>query len=203
VERLGTKRVVVGGMLLFAAGLVLASTSTTTTGYPRLGVAMLLLGAGLGLSSAPATESIMGSLPRNRAGVGSAVNDTAREVGGALGVAIVGSIMSSLYRSRLASGLPTNVPPDAAAAARDSLGSALQVSGRVGASGSQIADVAREAFVAAMSRASIVTACVAAVGAIVAWRYLPARAADEPDAADDQGDIPIVAAQASNVAQAA
>ena len=92
VERLGTKRVVVAGMLVFAAGLVLASTITTTTGYPRLGVAMVLLGAGLGLSSAPATESIMGSLPRNRAGVGSAVNDTAREVGGALGVAIVGSI---------------------------------------------------------------------------------------------------------------
>ncbi len=132
VERLGTKRVVVAGMVVFAAGLVLASTITTATGYPRLGVAMLLLGAGLGLSSAPATESIMGSLPRHRAGVGSAVNDTAREVGGALGVAIVGSITSSIYRSHLAGELPTGLPGPAAAAAHDSLGAALQVSGRLG-----------------------------------------------------------------------
>jgi hypothetical protein len=163
-------------MLTFAAGLVLASTITVTTGYPRLGIAMLLLGAGLGLSSAPATESIMGSLPRNRAGVGSAVNDTAREVGGALGVAIVGSITSTIYRSHLAGGLPSDVPATAAEAAHDSLGAALQVSSALGASGSHVAAAAKEAFVEAMSRASIVTAFVALLGALVAWRYLPARA---------------------------
>jgi len=120
VERLGTKWVVVGGMLIFATGLVVASTITIATGYPRLGVAMLLLGAGLGLSSAPATESIMGALPRSRAGVGSAVNDTAREIGGALGVAIVGSIVSSIYRSHLADRLPARVPASASEAAHDS-----------------------------------------------------------------------------------
>jgi EmrB/QacA subfamily drug resistance transporter len=176
VERLGTKRVVVGGMLLFTAGLVLASTITISTGYTRLGVAMLLLGAGLGLSSAPATESIMGSLPRNRAGVGSAVNDTAREVGGALGVAVVGSIVSSIYRSHLSGRLPSDMPATAASAAHDSLGAALQVSTGVGPLGAQVADAARSAFVDAMSRASIVTAGIAAIGALVAWRYLPARA---------------------------
>ena len=177
VEHLGTKRVVVGGMLTFATGLVLASTITTATGYPRLGLAMLLLGAGLGLASAPATESIMGSLPTNRAGVGSAVNDTAREVGGALGVAIVGSIVSSIYRGHLAGRLPAGVPAPAASAAHDSLGAALQVSNGLGSNGSQLADAARVAFVEAMSRASIVTAVVAVTGAVVAWRYLPARAA--------------------------
>jgi predicted MFS family arabinose efflux permease len=179
VERRGTKHVVVGGMLTVAAGLVLASTITTTTGYPRLGAAMLLLGAGLGLSSAPATESIMGSLPRNRAGVGSAVNDTAREVGGALGVAIVGSITSTIYRSHLAGGLPSDVPAPAAAAAHDSLGAALQASSALGASGSHVAVAAKEAFVEAMSRASIATAFVALLGGIVAWRYLPARATQD------------------------
>lgn len=190
VERLGTKRVVVGGMLVFATGLVLASTLTLSTGYTRLGVAMLLLGAGLGLSSAPATESIMGSLPPSRAGVGSAVNDTAREVGGAFGVAIVGSVVSSIYRSHLAGSLPAGLPVSAETAAHDSLGAALQVSGRVGALGAQVADAARGAFVDAMSRASIVTAGIAAMGALVAWRYLPARAikaaelpVDQPDAA--------------------
>jgi EmrB/QacA subfamily drug resistance transporter len=191
VQHLGTKRVVVAGMLIFAVGLVLASTVTTTTGYPRLGVAMVLLGAGLGLSSAPTTESIMGALPRQRAGVGSAVNDTAREVGGALGVAIVGSVTSSIYRSRLTGELPTGLPDPAAAAAHDSLGAALQISGRLGAVGSHVADAAREAFVAAMSQASIVTAVVAAVGAIVAWRYLPARGVDNSDNPDESSPEPI------------
>jgi EmrB/QacA subfamily drug resistance transporter len=174
VERLGTKRVVVAGMATFGSGLLLASTLTTSSGYPRLGFAMLLLGAGLALAGAPSTESIMGSLPRNRAGVGSAVNDTAREVGGALGVAIVGSIVSSIYRSHLAGGLPKDLPPNAAATARDSLGAALQASGNLGAAGPQVASAARAAFVEAMSRASIIAACVAIAGALVAWRYLPA-----------------------------
>jgi EmrB/QacA subfamily drug resistance transporter len=191
VQRLGTKRVVVAGMLVFAAGLVLAATIATTTGYSRLGVAMVLLGAGLGLSSAPATESIMGALPRHRAGVGSAVNDTAREVGGALGVAIVGSITASIYRSRLTGDLPPQLPGPAAAAAHDSLGAALQASGQLGAVGAHVAAVAREAFVAAMSRASIVTAGVAALGALVAWRYLPARGVDDSDNPDESSPEPI------------
>jgi DHA2 family multidrug resistance protein-like MFS transporter len=159
VAHLGTKRVVTAGMLLFAAGVAVAATVTTSSGYGRLAIALLLMGAGMGLAGAPATESIMGALPPERANIGSAVNDTTRELGGALGVAIVGSIMSSLY----ASGLPGDAP----AAARESLGAAVQVGG--------VADAAREAFVHAMSRASIVVALVAVLGAVIAWRFLPAR----------------------------
>ena len=184
VERIGTKRAVVIGMLTFATGLVLASTMTTATGYPRLGFAMLLLGAGLGMSSAPATESIMGSLPRHRAGVGSALNDTAREVGGALGVAVVGSIVSSIYRSRLTDTLPRTVPAPIASAAHDSIGSALQAGNVLGADRLQFVTAAREAFVAAMSRASIVTAAVAVIGAVIAARYLPSRAAEALESAE-------------------
>jgi EmrB/QacA subfamily drug resistance transporter len=183
VDYFGTKRVVVAGMLTFASGLVLASTMTTTTGYPRLGVAMLMLGAGLGMAGAPATESIMGSLPRNRAGVGSALNDTAREVGGALGVAIVGSIVSSIYRSRLTDTMPKNVPAPVAEAAQDSIGAALHASTSLGTNGGGLVSAAQEAFVAAMSRASIVTALVAVAGAVAAWRYLPARATEDAEAA--------------------
>jgi predicted MFS family arabinose efflux permease len=180
VERFGTKRVVVLGMLTFAAGLAIAATMTATSGYPRLGVAMLLLGAGLGLAGAPATESIMGSLPRSRAGVGSAMNDTAREVGGALGVAIVGSIVSSIYRSRLTTTMPKELPAPVSTAARDSLGSALHASTALGADGAQLATASREAFVTAMTRASAITALVAILGAVIAARYLPAHAEDEP-----------------------
>ncbi len=162
VAHLGTKRVATAGMLLFSAGLAVAATVTTSSGYGRLAIALVFMGAGMGLAGAPATESIMGSLPPARANIGSAVNDTTRELGGALGVAIVGSIMSSLY----ASGLPAGAP----AAAGESLGAAV-------AAGGGIADAAREAFVHAMSRASIVVAVVAALGALIAWRYLPAREA--------------------------
>ena len=178
VQWFGTKRVVVTGMLLFASGLVVASTATVTSGYPRVMMAMILMGAGMGLSVAPATESIMGSLPLHQAGVGSAVNDTSREVGGALGVAIVGSMLSSLYASNLNSKLPPNVPAQVRDAADQSVGAALQVSAQLGRVGAPLADAARESFVYAMSRASLVTAAVALVGALLAWRFLPARAAE-------------------------
>ena len=155
VARFGTKRVVTAGMLLFATGLAVAATVTTSSGYGRLAVALLFMGAGMGLAGAPATESIMGSLPPERANIGSAVNDTTRELGGALGVAIVGQHHVVALRGR---GSPS-VRPRASRA--------LPASG--------VADAAREAFVHAMSRASIVVALVAALGAFIAWRYLPAR----------------------------
>jgi EmrB/QacA subfamily drug resistance transporter len=177
VQWFGTKRVVVTGMVVFAAGLVVASTSTVSSGYPRVMLAMVLMGTGMGLSVAPATESIMGSLPLHQAGVGSAVNDTSREVGGALGVAIVGSMLSSLYSTNLNSKLPATVPGQVRDAADQSVGAALQVSAQLGRVGAPLADAARESFVYAMSRASLVTAAVALVGALLAWRFLPARAA--------------------------
>jgi EmrB/QacA subfamily drug resistance transporter len=177
VQWFGTKSVVVTGMVVFAAGLVVASTSTVSSGYPRVMLAMILMGAGMGLSVAPATESIMGALPLHQAGVGSAVNDTSREVGGALGVAIVGSMLSSLYSTNLNSKLPAAVPGQVRDAADQSVGAALQVSAQLGRVGAPIADAARESFVYAMSRASLVTAAVALVGALLAWKFLPARAA--------------------------
>jgi EmrB/QacA subfamily drug resistance transporter len=140
VERHGTRRVATVGMLLFAAGLAVAATIGIDTGYGRLAFAFVLMGTGMGLAGAPATESIMSSLPPARANIGSAVNDTTRELGGALGVAVVGSIMASLYTG----GFPV---------------------------------AAREAFVGAMSTASVIVAVVAALGALIAWRHLPERAA--------------------------
>ncbi|HTE60530.1 MAG TPA: MFS transporter, partial [Solirubrobacteraceae bacterium] len=181
VARFGTKRVTTTGMLLFSLGLAIAATVTTSSGYGPLGIALLFMGAGMGLAGAPATESIMGSLPPERANIGSAVNDTTRELGGALGVAVVGSIMSSLYVTRLSDALPADVPAPVAAAARESLGAGVQVGGSLGA---DVGEAAREAFVHAMSRASIAVALVAALGAFIAWRHLPARQADR------DGDLP-------------
>ena len=99
---------------MFAAGLAWASTADAATPYSQIAMQMVLLGGGLGLTTAPATEAIMGSLSADKAGVGSAVNDTTRELGGTLGVAIVGSVFASVYSgtSRLGAalaGLPAEV----------------------------------------------------------------------------------------------
>ena len=181
VQWFGTKRVVVDRHAGVRCGTGRCVDVDGRFGLSARMFAMLLMGAGMGLSVAPATESIMGALPLHQAGVGSAVNDTSREVGGALGVAIVGSMMSSLYASELNSRLPANTPGSVRDAADQSVGAALQMSGHLGRVGIPLADAAREAFVYAMSRASLVTAAVAVVGAVVAWRFLPARSneADE------------------------
>jgi EmrB/QacA subfamily drug resistance transporter len=180
VDRFGTKRVVAFGLLSFSAGMLVAAGTSMGSGYGRVVLTMLLLGGGMGLAQAPATESIMGALPREKAGVGSAVNDTTRELGGALGVAIIGSILSSLYDGRITDRVGGRLPEPALDAAKDSVGGALAVAQQVGGEpGNALAAAAREAFVHGMTRASLVTAAFAFVGALVALRWLPARAATE------------------------
>ena len=93
----------------------------------------MVLAAGMGLTMAPATESIMGSLPTEKAGVGSAVNDTTRELGGALGVAVLGSVLSSVFASKMSDAVSgVELPPKAADAAQDSIGGALGVAASIG-----------------------------------------------------------------------
>src|SRR5260370_38854364 len=103
VERSGSLAVVAGGLAVFAAGLGWASTVDAATPYSEIALQMLLLGGGLGLTTAPATEAIMGSLSADKAGVGSAVNDTTRELGGTPARAVVCNVFASLYSRRLGS----------------------------------------------------------------------------------------------------
>ena len=127
---------------------------------------------------APATESIMGSLPLAKAGVGSAVNDTTRQVGGAVGVAVLGSVFTSIYGSQIADGLSgQDLPAGALEAAKDSVGGALQVSSSIGGQlGDLIADTARAAFMDGFRSASRVGALVTLVGVVITLVWLPARA---------------------------
>jgi EmrB/QacA subfamily drug resistance transporter len=184
VERVGTKKVVTFGLAIVAAGLLVASRFDDHSGYGLVLASILLLGVGMGFTMAPATESIMGSLPRAKAGVGSAMNDTTRMVGGSLGVAILGSILSSVYGTRVAQALRnTPAPTSAVAAAKTSLGAALEVARQLGgAPGQRLHDVARHAFILAADRGFEGGAAVAVVGALVAWFFLPARAVDWDDA---------------------
>jgi EmrB/QacA subfamily drug resistance transporter len=202
VERLGTKRVVTVGLTLVALGLLAMVQIGVNTSYPDIVWRFVLVAAGMGLTMAPATESIMGSLPRSKAGVGSAVNDTTRQVGGALGVAIIGSVLASTYGSKIGDAIarqPVPVPKPIADALKSQLGAALAVAQRIGGpTGAQIRITARHAFVSGMHRGMVVGAVAALVGAVVAFLWLPARAPHE-DGVDEE----ILAVDATISAEAA
>jgi len=155
-----------------------AATTSATLGYGVISVQMVLYGLGMGLTSAPATESIMGAVSRRQAGVGSAVNDSTRLLGGTLGVAVIGSVFASLYGSRLTARLPGGLPSQVTAVAHQSLGAAYAVSGRVpGALGRAVHDAATNAFIHGLSVGCLVAGGVAAAGAILAAVFLPAQPA--------------------------
>ncbi len=174
--KLGTTRLVAGGLTVAGLGLLILTQTGADSGIGAVLAAEAVMGFGFGLAMAPATESIMGSLPLARASVGSAVNDTTRTAGGALGVAVLGSVLSSGYRGDMDPALAALPDPAAAAAAGDSIQGALAVAGRLGADGGPLADAAREAFVNGMHTAVLVAAAVMFAGAVLAKRHLPARA---------------------------
>jgi EmrB/QacA subfamily drug resistance transporter len=180
VERVGTKVVVATGLSLLAVGLVAMAGVDASTSYVNIAWRMMIMAAGMGLTMAPATESIMGSLPLGKAGVGSAVNDTTRQVGGAMGVAVVGSVASSLYSSRVADVLPASTPDGVAHEIENSLGFALQIAARFPG----LADAARGGFVDGMQAGVLVAAGAAVLGAIAAALWLPARAREEHGGVD-------------------
>ncbi|MGD9996696.1 MAG: MFS transporter [Ilumatobacteraceae bacterium] len=184
VERLGTKRVVTMGLLIVSASLLLLSTLHADSSYLRVIANMCVMSMGMALTMAPATESVMGSLPRSKAGVGSAVNDTTRQVGGALGVAIIGSLVASVYAGKIDDlAARYGLTGTGLAKARGSLGAALVQSGTLGTDGPAFARGASEAFVSGLAEGLRLASAVVLCAAFVAYRYLPARAhetVDEP-----------------------
>jgi EmrB/QacA subfamily drug resistance transporter len=189
--RLGTKLVVASGLFSMTAFYLWVSTSSATTGYGTIAAQMVVLGTGMGLTSAPATEAIMGVVPKAKAGVGSAVNDATRLLGGTLGVAVIGSVYASLYAGRLTSTLPAGLPATVDRTAHASVGAALTVAGKLAHAGhptlgSAIHGATNSAFFHGFSAANYLAAGVAAAGAVMALAFLPAHPAtdgeDVPDA---------------------
>ena len=173
-ERLGSKLVVTTGLLIVAVALSVLATITVDTGYGRVAIALVILGLGMGTTMAPATDSIMGSLPLAKAGVGSAMNDTTRQIGGALGVAILGSILASSYSSAMTSAV-VGLPAEAASVAGDSIGGAMAVASQIGEAGAALASAAAAAFIGGMKSSVWLAVGVALVGAVSTWLFLPAR----------------------------
>jgi EmrB/QacA subfamily drug resistance transporter len=169
-RRLGAKVPVAGGLLLIATGLTLGATTSIHSGYGLAATWLTIVGAGTGLSLAPAMDAVLGELPPERSGSGSALTQAFRQVGGAFGVALLGSVLAAAYTSRLdVSGLPA----PAAHAAHDSISGAAAVAGQL--HDAALRASADTAYVHAMGVVLLVCAAVAVLGAVLAGLLLPAR----------------------------
>ena len=177
LTRLGTKAVVFVGLAMMAGSFAWISVIEVNIGYPEMAAQMLLLGGGLGLTTAPATDSIMGVVRPEQAGVGSAVNDATRQVGGTLGVAVIGSIFSTLYIRRLDDSQALQMLPEPAqAVAQDGLAQALTVAAQSPpAMATAVRETVNEAFLSGLNAGCLTAAAVCLAGALFVLAVLPAH----------------------------
>ena len=171
VGKFGRRKVITVGLCLVAVGLMLFTLVDIETAYAQIAVTFLLLGLGMGLTMAPSTTAIMEAIPQNKAGVGSATNDASREIGGALGIAIGGSVLNQIYQSAL-------VVPESFSGSKEVLMSSFPATMRIGAEtggadGAMLIASAREAFVEGMIGSCYITAAVAILAAIIVWTMMP------------------------------
>jgi EmrB/QacA subfamily drug resistance transporter len=187
-ERFGPANIMAAGFGFVVAGMLVMATVDQSTSYLVIAGALILLGTGMGVTVAPGTGSIMAAVPLNKAGVGSAVNDTTREVGGALGIAILGSIANSTYRSNIDEQAIGALPGPAADIAEESIGGALQVAAQAPSAelGTRLVDTAQDAFVTATSTTFIYSAALAALAGVAVFvtgrGYRPTPPSDAPGA---------------------
>jgi EmrB/QacA subfamily drug resistance transporter len=185
-ERYGHRLVGGGGLAISGVGFALFSMLGTGSGFWPFVLITIVIGAGAALAMTPATNAIVASLPRAKQGVASAVNDTARELGAAFGVAVLGSAFNIGYRNDIDSDL-VRFPADVAHQAREAPAIAVQLAGRI-PGGAALADAAREAFTTGMRYSMLVGTALLAGGALFVWLHGASRteavAEDELDALD-------------------
>ncbi|MGC4813468.1 MFS transporter [Micromonospora sp. DT228] len=174
VRRYGGKAVATVGLALTVVSLGAFVFIGASTPIWIVLLVFLIQGAGMANIMPPATESIMSALPREKAGVGSAVSNTIRQVAGALGVAVLGSVLSAVYRSDIGDAL-TGLPPQARDAANESISGAYAAAGQLGPAAPTLISAANDAFVTAMHWAAGLSAVIAALGIIVVLRWMPGR----------------------------
>jgi EmrB/QacA subfamily drug resistance transporter len=178
----GNKLVVAGGLLIVSASYLLIAQLGVNTPAWQIIFVTCVMGLGMGNVMAPCTDSIMGSLPRAKAGVGSAVNDTTRQFGGAVGVAVFGSVLASRYATHVGDALSgTGASGAVLQQAKASIADALKVTASLGGRPlvGQIVGAARDSFVTALHFTSYMAMVVLLVAAAIVARFLPARARDE------------------------
>ncbi|MBK5332011.1 MAG: MFS transporter [Ilumatobacteraceae bacterium] len=188
--RFGAHRVVATGMTLVAAGLLMFRGLDLDTSYFYVLASIVPLTTGIAMAMSPMTASIMSAVPSRRAGAGSAMNDATRELGAALGVAVLGSLAASRYSKSVAHGLDA-VPPASRALARTSLAGALDAAADLGDAGGSVRLAAQHAFVNGIHFAVTIAACLAGLAAAVVLRFLPHEASHESaaDAAEHMAEL--------------
>ena len=181
-DRFGTRRIVVSGLVLVVLGLALAAYLTAASSYLHVGGSLGLMGLGLGMVLPQATNAVLASVPRERAGMGSAVNDGVGELGGSLGVAILGSLLSLGYRNEIEAQIQaagdaiSSLPAGVVEAVRESLAAgSLAVAQLPADVATPIREAAGNAFVSGMTTALLVAAAIVGAGALLAWRMFPSR----------------------------
>jgi len=174
VSRFNSRTVMTAGMLFVPIAMVSMAFLDVETTFWLTGSLVFLMGLGMANTMAPATDAVMAAVPEAQAGVGSALNDTVRQIGGALGVGIFGSILSSIYASSMV-GAVSDLPGDLAAVASNQIGAALHVAGQLeGTAGEALAIASKNAFIDGTSTVYIIGGIVAFVGTVLVWRFMPA-----------------------------
>ncbi|MFF4257767.1 MFS transporter [Streptomyces sp. NPDC001663] len=182
--KLGMKPMVTAGMVIGTAGVFLLTRIESGSTYTDFLPTMLMLGFAIGLSVSPATDTIMGSFPESELGVGGGANDTALELGGSLGIAILGSLLGTAYRDKLTDLVGGHLPAAALDTAKDSVGGGLAVAEQVaknptgGAQQAQaLVDAVHESFAHGVAQTSLVGGIIMAAGALIVLAVLPGRKA--------------------------
>lgn len=187
VDRFGVRAVCTGGLLLLAAMLAAFATLEADTPIWILEVIFFLMGTGMAHIMTPASVVIMQALPREKAGSASALSNTFRQVGGALGIAVLGSVLSAAYRSGVEDKL-TVLPAGARHAAGESIEATLGVAAKLGPRGEPLVTAAHDSFLHAMHITALCGAGVALIGVAVVALFLPGRTPQEPDARQEEAD---------------
>jgi hypothetical protein len=171
--RFGANRTVAAGLLLVATGMAMFLALDVDTPYAYILAAVIPLVSGMALTSSPMTAAIMSAVPTRRAGSGSAMNDATRELGAALGIAVLGSVAASWYATHLAPSIQ-RLPASLQADAQDSLAGALSTAARLPAgAGARLSDAADQAFIGGIHIAVFTGAVLAIAAAVVVYRFLP------------------------------
>lgn len=180
--KLGVKVMAVTGLAIGTAGMFLLTQIDKGSTYGDFLPPLMMLGLALGLAISPATDTIMGSFPESELGVGGGVNDTALELGGALGIAVLGSLLGTAYRDELTDLVGNRLPAEAMENAKDSVGAGLAVAERVAqdpSAGPQQAqaavDAVHQAFAHGVAQTSLIGGIIMAAGTLIVLAVLPGR----------------------------